>query len=1643
MVVGFFGLLGVSSLVADNKLSGTIIGTPGSWNNSGNTREKAMDGSLTTFFDGPDPGTNEWVGLDLGAGTNKIISQVRYCPRANYPGRMVGGKFQGANAGDFSDAIDLFTVTAAPAQAALTAQTVTITNAFRYVRYRGPDPSWCNVAEIEFYESGPAAPPPIFGAFRELWTNLDSASGNTLAVLTNTVLNPNWPTNPAAAYTQVVTNFETATNTGLNNYGQRLRAYIVPPASGGYSFWIASDDASELLLSSDENSSHATRIAWVSVWTDPREWTKEPNQKSALIPLEAGRRYYAEARMRQGGGGDCFGVRWQLPDSTFEEPIGALSAAGTRLIPCPDIAAPPGIYLQPTNIAVAEHFNARFALLATNQAALSYQWQLNSTNLPGVTNPVCTMSNVNGSLNGQTFRCIVSNAIAAVTSAPAMLTVLADTNAPTLISAANYGLTNVAVQFSEPVEQTTATNATNYSILGGVTISSIALSDAQTVSLRVSPLTLGSNYTVRVSNVRDLADVPNVILTNSQISFTAQAYGLVSRGSIGTFLNGQMPEAAPLISGNWSAVVAFTNLIFTNALGLAAVPGTSNLIVWEREGRIYSFSNTPSAATKMLVLDISNQCQGWDDSGLLNVVFHPGFATNRFMFVYYTWVTPGTVVGSPTVRPTEQVIGKYHDRLSRFTIDSGGLALPGSELVLVDQTGDSVWHNGSGMFFHPTNGFLYYTDGDDERAPTQIINGNLFSGVFRIDVDMRGGSISHAIPRQPANGTTANYFIPNDNPFVGQSNVLGEFFALGLRSPHRMTYDAASGRIFIADVGAGSREELDIVEPGDPFGLNFQWSRIEGLAGDLTPPYIGVNKRPALDYNHSEGQAIIGGYVYRGAEFAADLGGKYIFGDNVQKKVWVLDETTTPPGKILLCVMPAGSGPNSGSDYTGLSSFGLDQNNELHLCQMSSVGGRIYKLARSGPPPASRPFPPLLSQTGAFADVTSLTPTNGLIPYTVNSPLWSDAAIKSRWLALPTNTFVHFTPTGEWSFPNGAVFVKHFDLPVSDIDPNVTRRVETRLLVRDTNGTVYGITYKWRTNYTDADVVTNAVTEDIRIQTATGSRTQQWFYPGPTDCLRCHLAVAGHVLGVKTRQLNGSFNYPESGVTDNQLRAWNHIGLFDTNVQEAAIANYDHLVSVTNMSASLELRARSYLDANCGQCHRPGGAPAFWDARFDTPLTNQNIINGSVANSLGISGARVVAPQDLAKSLLYVRANSVEPSIKMPPLARNTIDSNAVSMLADWISSLPGQTGSLVARYQFENDTLDSSGHSNDGVASGGVSFVTGKVATALSTDGTNGYVRVPLSISNDFTIAFWLKTTATGGSGQWWAGKGLVDGEVAGASADFGTTLVGDRFAFGVGNPDTTITSTTAINDGAWHHLTATRDGGTGEIKIYVDTVLEATDTASASTRSGPPYLRIGSLQSGTAAGYIGATFDDVRFYDFVLNATQVAGLANTPPVLAAISNQTILAGRTLSITNNATDADSPPQLLTYSLINPPIGAAIDASNGIFGWRPAIAQSATTNLLSVRVSDNGTPSQSATQSFLVTVMRPVAPGLYGATITTGRFELLISGDSGPDYTVQVSTNLLNWSSLWTTSPSVAPFWFNDPAAGNYPQRYYRVLLGP
>jgi len=196
------------------------------------------------------------------------------------------------------------------------------------------------------------------------------------------------------------------------------------------------------------------------------------------------------------------------------------------------------------------------------------------------------------------------------------------------------------------------------------------------------------------------------------------------------------------------------------------------------------------------------------------------------------------------------------------------------------------------------------------------------------------------------------------------------------------------------------------------------------------------------------------------------------------------------------------------------------------------------------------------------------------------------------------------------------------------------------------------------------------------------------------------------------------------------------------------------------------------------------------------------------------------------------------------------------------------------------------------------------------------------------------------------------------------------------------------------------------------------------------------------TAADPAAATsFGPVTYGVLITNTN--APVSNTAPVLAAISNRTVIAGNIVSFTCSTTDTDTPPQTITFSLQNGPTGATLNTNTGSFNWRPTIAQGGLTNTMGILATDNGSPPMSDTQTFSIAVLRPAQPLI--APLPTGIFPplLTISGDSGPDYTVQASTNLIDWLAAYTTNPPVLPFSWIDPDAATFGRRFYRVLLGP
>jgi hypothetical protein len=201
-------------------------------------------------------------------------------------------------------------------------------------------------------------------------------------------------------------------------------------------------------------------------------------------------------------------------------------------------------------------------------------------------------------------------------------------------------------------------------------------------------------------------------------------------------------------------------------------------------------------------------------------------------------------------------------------------------------------------------------------------------------------------------------------------------------------------------------------------------------------------------------------------------------------------------------------------------------------------------------------------------------------------------------------------------------------------------------------------------------------------------------------------------------------------------------------------------------------------------------------------------------------------------------------------------------------------------------------------------------------------------------------------------------------------------------------------------------------------------------------------TVTSGTSNVTITATCGLLSHTTPIVLTLNAVTPPNTPPTLAAIANQTVNVGQTVAFTASATDTDQPPQTLTFALLAGATNATLNTNSGAFSFRPLATQANSTNSFTLKVSDNGTPPLSATQSFSIFVNPLSLPGISNISVAGVQFSFSVSGQSGPDYAIETSTNLTQWSSVFITNSPALPFNWTD-AATSSPVRFYRVKLGP
>jgi uncharacterized repeat protein (TIGR03806 family) len=335
-------------------------------------------------------------------------------------------------------------------------------------------------------------------------------------------------------------------------------------------------------------------------------------------------------------------------------------------------------------------------------------------------------------------------------------------------------------------------------------------------------------------------------------------------------------------------------------------------------------------------------------------------------------------------------------------------------------------------------------------------------------------------------------------------------------------------------------------------------------------------------------------------------------------------------------------------------------------------------------PPAD-PTKPIakLSETGCVDPMAPTKLAAIVLPYEVNSPLWSDNADKMRGMVIPAGKRIHVKDcaatsaecpkgpqdTGKWVLPVGTVMVKSFLFD--------GKYVETRLLVHPDATTWNGYSYQWNAAQTEATIVPpdeDAILNNMRAKVSfnTGKRTVDWIFPYRFDCGGCHTKPAGGTLGPETRQMNRVVG----GM--NQIDRWNAMNLFETApktpYQAALVLPYDGQLGTVPAGATIEQRARSYLHANCAYCHRPDDDNVNWmDFRLDTALKDTGACGITpMKGDVGVQGSQIFKPGKPMESAMWLRMNAPPSAGKtrMPQLATYVVDAQGLKLIGDWITSI-------------------------------------------------------------------------------------------------------------------------------------------------------------------------------------------------------------------------------------------------------------------------------------------------------------------------------------------------------------------------------------
>jgi len=557
--------------------------------------------------------------------------------------------------------------------------------------------------------------------------------------------------------------------------------------------------------------------------------------------------------------------------------------------------------------------------------------------------------------------------------------------------------------------------------------------------------------------------------------------------------------------------------------------------------------------------------------------------------------------------------------ISRFKTYRDRLELdPASEEIII--TFRSGGHNGGHLGFGPDK-MLYILAGDSEApSPPDPLNtgqdiSDLLSSVLRIDVDRRDPG--------------KNYHIPDDNPFRKITGARPEIWAYGFRNPWKLSFHPQSGDLWVGDVGWDLWEMLDRVERGSNFG----WSITEGpqLIKPNQNPGPSPVSPPTIIHPHTEMSSITGGYV-SDTDRLPGLKGVYLYGDFGTGQVWGL--WLDDGGKKIR------KDEFLADTRMQIVSFGQAANGEVIFVDWPT-GQNIYRLVPNRHKDASSNFPKLLSETGIFSNVPKQTPQPGVYKFSINGPMWRGGATAQRWIGIPGKGSLKSGATG--SIPAGTVLIKTLS--------QSNQKIETQLLHYD--GTAWqGYSYEWNEAQNDAALVASSGKTRL-------VQGRKWNFYSRAQCMRCHNVGSDYRLAFQPGQLNQK----------DQLSRLNKLGLVDEQFIQKAVEQAS--ANLNDDAAPINLRARTWLSANCAHCHQPrGGGSVAINMNLKVGLDQMGIVNAPpLKGDFGIDGAKLIVPGDPFRSVLFYRAITTGTG-HMPLLGEETVDPLGERLLHDWIQSL-------------------------------------------------------------------------------------------------------------------------------------------------------------------------------------------------------------------------------------------------------------------------------------------------------------------------------------------------------------------------------------